>query len=77
MKYIYLITAIWCGAALTSSAQQAKSDSVYNFTLQDCINYAYQHQHDVANAALDVKSANYHVKEIIGQGYPQINGAAG
>jgi len=77
MKYIYLITAIWCGAALTSSAQQAKSDSIYHFTLQDCINYAYQHQHDVANAALDVKSANYHVKEIIGQGYPQINGAAG
>jgi outer membrane protein len=77
MRYVFLIAAIWCGAALNSRAQQAPADSTYNFTLQDCINYAYQHQHDVTNAALDVKSADYHVKEIIGQGYPQVSGAAG
>ncbi len=77
MKYIYLIAAIWCGATLTSHAQQSPRDSVYHFTLQDCVNYAYQHQHDVTNAALDVQGANYHVKEIIGQGYPQVSGAAG
>jgi len=76
MKYIYLITAIWCGAALTSSAQQIPRDSIYHFTLQDCINYAYQHQDSVVNANLDVKSADYKVKEITGQGLPQINGQA-
>jgi outer membrane protein len=58
-------------------AQQAKPDSqTYNFSVADCVNYAYQHQDSVVNAGLDVTSAGYHVKEIIGQGYPQISGAA-
>src|ERR1700744_137435 len=76
MKYIYLITAIWCGATLTSRAQQSPRDTVYNFTLQDCVNYAYQHQDSVMNASLDVKSAEYKVKEITGQGLPQLSGTA-
>ncbi len=63
--------------ALKSSAQQAVQDTgTYNFTVADCVNYAYAHQHDVINANLDVKSAEYHVKEIIGQGLPQVNGSA-
>jgi outer membrane protein len=57
-------------------AQQVQPDSVYNFTLQDCINYAYEHQDSVVNAGLDVKSAGYKVKETIGQGLPQISGTA-
>jgi outer membrane protein TolC len=58
-------------------SQQALPDSqIYNFTITDCINYAYTHQHNVVNSDLDVKSANYHVKEIIGQGLPQISGSA-
>jgi outer membrane protein len=65
------------GIALNGFSQQAQQDSTtYNFSVSDCINYAYQHQHDVINANLDVTSANYHVKEIIGQGYPQISGSA-
>ena len=44
--------------------------------LQDCINYAYEHQDSVINADLDVKSAEYKVKETIGQGLPQVNGTA-
>jgi len=63
--------------ALGGFAQQAKPDSqTYNFSVADCVNYAYQHQHDVKNANLDVESSEFHVKEIIGQGYPQITGAA-
>jgi len=63
--------------ALKSRAQQAVQDTgTYNFTVADCVNYAYNHQHDVVNANLDVKSAEYHVKEIIGQGLPQVNGSA-
>jgi outer membrane protein TolC len=58
-------------------AQTAKPDSqTYNFTVADCVNYAYEHQHDVKNANLDVESAGYHVKEIIGQGLPQISASA-
>lgn len=76
MKHI-LIILLACGFALKSNAQLAASDTQrYNFTIQDCINYAYAHQNDVKNANLDVTSADYHVKEIIGQGLPQISGSA-
>jgi len=76
MRKITFIGAILCTLAINSYAQQAPHDTTYKFTIQDCVNYAYQHQHDVANAALDVKSADYHVKEIVGQGLPQISGSA-
>ncbi|HWZ35944.1 MAG TPA: TolC family protein, partial [Mucilaginibacter sp.] len=46
-----------------------------SYSLADCINYAYQHQDSVKNAALDVKSAEYKVKETIGSGLPQVNGS--
>ena len=64
--------------AISSYAQQATQapNQPVNFTVQDCINYAYEHQHDVINANLDNKSADYRVKETIGQGYPQISGSA-
>lgn len=77
MRKIIFIGAILSTLAANSYAQQAPHDTTYNFTIQDCVNYAYQHQHDVANAALDVKSAEYKVKETVGQGLPQISGAAG
>lgn len=59
-------------------AQQAapSATTLHNFSLQDCINYAYQHQDSIVNAGLDVKSADYKVKETIGTGLPQVNGAA-
>jgi outer membrane protein len=77
MKHILFTVSLICGIALSGHAQQAPLNTIaYNFTVADCINYAYQHQHDVANADLDVTSANYHVKEIIGQGLPQISGSA-
>jgi len=67
------------GLAVVSYAQQAAPTSTppYNFTVQDCINYAYEHQDSVINAKLDVKSAEYNVKETIGRGLPQVNGTAG
>jgi len=78
MKHILLTVSLLCAIASSGFSQQAPPDSqIFRFTIADCINYAYQHQHDVANAQLDVTSAGYHVKEIIGQGLPQISGAAG
>ena len=77
MKRILIIASIISTAALNSFAQQAAPDTTkYNFTVAECVSYAYQHQHDVVNANLDVTSAAYHVKEVIGQGYPQISGTA-
>ncbi len=60
----------------SSFAQQAPTQkTANNFTLQDCINYGYEHQDTVKNAKLDVLSADYKVKETIGIGLPQINGS--
>lgn len=62
---------------LQSMAQQAppNTQTTYNFTLAECINYAYEHQDSVKNAALDIKSAEYKVKETTGIGLPQISGS--
>ena len=77
MKNIFLTTLFLLSGAVSSYAQQAAPPPAdNNFTVTDCINYAYEHQHDVINSKLDTKSADYHVKEIIGQGYPQISGSA-
>jgi outer membrane protein TolC len=61
---------------LQGFAQQASPNTqTYNFSLAECINYAYEHQDSIRNAKLDITSANYKVKETIGQGLPQINGS--
>jgi outer membrane protein len=72
-KITYIITLL-CIVAIKGYGQQSSPDSIYNFSLQDCINYAYQHQDTVVNAGLDVRSAEYKIKETIGTGLPQING---
>jgi len=77
MKHILLIMSLIGAVVIQGFAQTAKPDSqTYNFSVADCVNYAYEHQHDAINANLDVTSANYHVREIIGQGLPQISGVA-
>jgi len=75
MKRIPLLVPLLL-LAFSGFAQPAHDSTTYNFTVADCINYAYSHQHDVKNAGLDVTSAEYHVKETIGQGLPQISGSA-
>ncbi len=77
MKHKLLIVPLLCAMAFSSFAQQAVPDTqTYHFKLADCINYAYSHQDSVVNAGLDVKSAEYKIKETIGTGLPQINGTA-
>jgi len=69
------ITLITSLLMLQGFAQQAPPNTqTYNFSLSECINYAYEHQDSVRNAKLDITSANYKVKETIGQGLPQVNG---
>ena len=77
MKHIILIVSLISVVALNGFAQQAPPDSQkYSFTVADCVNYAFEHQDTVKNAALDVRSADYKIKETIGTGLPQINGSA-
>ena len=78
MRKLIIAGALLCGIAVKSYAQQAPPDTVHthNYSLAECISYAYQHQDSVVNAGLDVKSAGYKVKETIGQGLPQISGTA-
>ena len=60
---------------LKGMAQQAPPNKQsHNFSLQDCINYAYEHADSVKNARLDITSAQLKIKETIGQGYPQVDG---
>ncbi|GAB3907191.1 TolC family protein [Mucilaginibacter boryungensis] len=61
---------------LKGMAQQAPPNKqTHNFSLQDCINYAYEHQDSVKNAKLDILSADQKVRETKGQGLPQVNGS--
>jgi outer membrane protein len=77
MKHIILTAFLIAALAAKGLSQQAPPNTQpYNFSIADCINYAYNHQHDVINANLDVTSAGYHVREIIGQGLPQLTGSA-
>jgi outer membrane protein len=77
MNKTYLIIALLSLFGAKSMAQlMPPTGQTYSFTLQDCINYAYEHQDTVINAKLDIKSADYRVKEIIGGGLPQITGGA-
>ena len=76
MKYLYITFLLLLTFGLKAKAQARTDTAAYNFTIADCVNYAYKHQHDVKNANLDVESAGYHIKEITGQGLPQINATA-
>jgi outer membrane protein len=77
MKYLLFTATVFCAIAFKSYAQEAPpSSQTYNFSIQECINYAYEHQDSVVNANLDIKSADYKVKETRGIGLPQISGTA-
>jgi outer membrane protein len=71
-KTLYLLTICITLFSYNSNAQQ-KAPLAYS--LADCIKYAYEHQDSVKNAELDVKNAEYKVKETIGSGLPQVNGS--
>ncbi len=56
------------------SLKLSAQDSIYKFTLQHAIEYAYQNQANVKNAMLDEQIAKQKVNEITGMGTPQIKG---
>ncbi len=74
-KFIFLST-IMSFFAFSGAMAQQDTMKAYNFNLEECIQYAYQHQVAVLNAGLDTRIAEAKVKETIGIGLPQINGTA-
>jgi outer membrane protein len=77
MKKELLVTVLLSWLLGTATAQVVPpNNETHNFTLQDCINYAYEHQDTVINAKLSVQSTEYRIKEIIAGGLPQINAGA-
>ncbi|MBW4889836.1 TolC family protein [Mucilaginibacter sp. HMF5004] len=71
-KSLPLLTLCMLLLVYSSNAQQKAAVA---YSLADCVKYAYEHQDSVKNAELDVKNADYKVKETIGSGLPQVNGA--
>ncbi|MEO8150983.1 MAG: TolC family protein [Bacteroidia bacterium] len=57
------------------NALPAQDNDTNNYSLQQCVEYAYQHQNNVLNSKLDEVVAHGKVKELIGIGLPQINGS--
>lgn len=56
-------------------AQQIDTGS-YSYSVQQCVDFALQHNTNMQNAILDQEAAGYKVKEIVGSGFPQINSSA-
>ncbi|GAA3986053.1 TolC family protein [Mucilaginibacter dorajii] len=78
MKYLLFTATVFCAIAFKSYAQETPPNSqTFSFNIQECVNYAYEHQNAVVNSGLDVKSAEYKVKETTGIGLPQVSGSAG
>ncbi|QEC53642.1 outer membrane protein TolC [Anseongella ginsenosidimutans] len=72
MKNKLLITGLLL-FSLNAARAQDTTDAL-RFNLEECIDYAFEHQYTVKNAELDVELAESEVKETIGQGLPQVNG---
>jgi len=77
MKYLLFTATFLSAIAFKSYAQETPPNSqTFNFSVQECVNYAYEHQNTVQNAGLDVKSAEYKIKETTATGLPQVSGTA-
>jgi outer membrane protein TolC len=82
MNQIYKQLSVFCVGfflsllSLCVLAQSASDGFRHDFNLQECIDYAFQHQDSIKNAKLDVESADHRVKGATGMGFPQISGTA-
>lgn len=72
-RMLVLVLSILSFGVVNAQTDTTKS---HNFNLEECIQYAYQHQTSLLNADLDRKIAESKVKETIGIGLPQISGTA-
>lgn len=73
MKKIISSTCLLLTTAFFAGAQSTGSSA--SLTLQQAIEYAYNHQSAYLNAVLDEQISAAHVKEIVGIGLPQVSGS--
>lgn len=72
MKSKLYILLVLLGSATAVTAQQPDSLK-YNFTLNEAINYAFDHQTSILNAKIDEEIARNTVKQTVGIGLPRIS----
>ncbi len=70
-KYCLIITLLFF-----ASVSFAQDKGSYTFTLQQCIDYANEHQTSILNARLEEQVAHHKVQELLGIGLPQISAQA-
>ena len=72
-----LIPLLFIGASMTQINAQTAPTGKGNtdFTLQQAIEYAMKNSPNYLTSTLDVESAAYRRKELLGAGLPQINGS--
>jgi outer membrane protein len=75
MKTIKILLTVVLSLTLNALWAQNDTSRVHTFKLENCINYAYEHQTAILNAKIDQDIAKYKVRETIGIGLPQINGS--
>ncbi|MBX2841393.1 MAG: TolC family protein [Flammeovirgaceae bacterium] len=68
-----LITLLFL-SSIQTFGQNADSEE-YSFTLKECIEYAIVNSATTKNAYLDMELAEGRVKELLADGYPQLNGS--
>lgn len=71
MKKIFTVIIVL--VIVSKSFGQTKDTATFNFSVQQCIEYAYKNQSKVLNADMDQQIAKFKVREITGLGLPQIN----
>ncbi|MEX2336242.1 MAG: TolC family protein [Fulvivirga sp.] len=65
------------GFIMLAGAAVAQQDTTAHFSLQECIDYALEHNQNVINAALEKEIAQTQVGETLSRGLPQVNIDAG
>jgi outer membrane protein len=75
MKKTLALLSIFLSFAYASFGQTKDTTSL-NYSLQQCIDYAYKNQNKMLNASIDEQIAAAKVNEIRGIGLPQINASA-
>lgn len=73
MRKIILLTIILVPFVIVSYAQDART--VNNFSLQECIDYAIDHNETYLNSNLEAEAQKTFVGEVLADGLPQINGS--
>ncbi|MXV15463.1 TolC family protein [Hufsiella ginkgonis] len=77
MKSSFLtLTAMLCFLVPPGVKAQNAQQETHLFNLQECLDYANEHQQDQKNAKLDIQNAEYVIKEQNALGFPQISGTA-